>query len=119
MILTLVSGCALIMFCLVLFVDTPSFFGLQVFQPKTPLNSVEVEPIEAPEVVEVKEIPDPEEMRNISSMNEAIQELEDLGCTVTLIERLEGFSDETGMLLSYQEFKKIAIREEIIFQYTV
>lgn len=91
---------------------------MDVFHPPTPNNQAsepnvetetEIEPVE-PETEPVIEV-------EVQSLADAVEDLEKTGCTVTQVTQIEGFSNQAEMLVEYPDFKKIALKKEIVFQY--
>ena len=116
---TLIGGCFLIIVAFLLIFYPPQLLGMDIFSPPSSISQTsetnvvtetQVEPVE-PEPATIAEV-------EVFSLDDAVDDLEKSGCIVTIVTQIEGFSNQAGMLLDYPDFKKIAVKQEIVFQYT-
>ncbi|MCW4048940.1 MAG: hypothetical protein NWE89_04305 [Candidatus Bathyarchaeota archaeon] len=122
---TLFGGCFLIAICFVVIFYPPQFFGMDLFTPSSGNNIASDQTIEPEPVVEssIEESVEEENAIDIEeidfvSIEEAITDLEKSGCVITEVDDLSGYPD-SRIFLEYDEFKKIAVKEEIVFLLTV
>jgi len=102
----------------------PQFLGMQIFGLKAPDSApadteapaVADEPPPTPPVAEAE---DDEGYENVTltSLREALLDLEDAGCEIAQVREIQGYSNGVGMLMEYGEFRKIAVKEGMVFLY--
>jgi len=121
---TLISGTFLIVLGFVLIFYPPQFMGMQIFGIRTPESTpsgteapaAAEEPPPAPPAAEAE---DDGRYGNVTltSLREALEDLEDAGCEIAQVREIQGYSNGVGMLMEYGEFRKIAVKEGMVFLY--